>query len=680
MTALADVFAESGLLARHLEGFSYREPQQRMAELVEHALDSRQHAVLEAGTGIGKTYAYVVPILLSNRRAIISTGTKTLQDQLFARDLPALGKALGRPVDIALLKGRANYLCWHRLQNARLDGRLRAPLQSSIDALARWGRSSDSGDLTEIDDLEDDFALRARVTSTVDNCLGSQCDRLDECFVLKARRRAQAARIVIVNHHLLLADLSLKEAGFGELLPGSDCVIVDEAHLLPDIAQQFFDVSVSSRQLVRLGHDIAEEARVAAAGRPLETGALKLADAVAPLIAEAARDAGRRAGVPSRIESALARIGDELTLLADELAAFEGDAGLERCRERCIAARERLEAVLAGDRDLGLKWFEAADACFSAHYTPFDVGRAMAERIGEQGGSWILTSASLAVGDSFAHFTDRLGIGSGGEVTARDAAGGGTARGGTGHIVGRDASDSANDTREPRAVIEAVLPSPFDYQTQGALYLPPGLPQPNDPNYTEALLASVWPLIVAAGGGAFLLFTSHRALGVAERWLSTRPLPGRLFVQGQGARSRLLEDFRAAGDGILLGTGSFWQGVDVRGPALRVVVIDKLPFAVPGDPLIQARIESIRRNGGDPFATFQLPEAVLSLKQGVGRLIRDFDDRGLIVLGDPRLRSRGYGRVFLASLPPFPVLDDAGAALDFVESLQSALPTMTASA
>jgi ATP-dependent DNA helicase DinG len=630
MTELSEVFSANGLLAAHLPGFSYREPQQRMAELVDQALAAGGHAVLEAGTGIGKTFAYVVPILVSGRTAIISTGTKTLQDQLFARDLPALGGALGRPVDVALLKGRANYLCRHRLNNALGDGRLKASLTSEINAIARWGRETDTGDLTEIEDLQDDWRLKARVTSTVDNCLGSQCEQIEDCFVLKARRRAQGASIVIVNHHLLLADLALKEAGFGELLPGVDTVIVDEAHLLPEIAQQFFDVSVSSRQLTRLGHDIADEARVAGASKALESDALALSRGIAKLIPEAGRNAGRHQGMPPRFESVLADVKADLDAIAEQLKGLDNEAGLNRCRERCLDSISRLEQVLGGDQAEGLKWFDASEHGFSAHFTPFDIGDALAERFAAQCGSWVFTSASLAVGDDFSHFNDRLGI---------------------------------------APAIEAVLPSPFDYSDQGALYIPPDLPAPNQPEHTEALLERAFPLITAAGGGAFVLFTSHRALAAAQTWFAHQRLPGPLFVQGTGARSRLLDDFRAAGNGILLGTGSFWQGVDVRGAALRVVIIDKLPFAVPSDPLIQARIESVRRAGGEPFTAFQLPEAVLALKQGVGRLIRDFDDRGLVVLGDPRLRSKSYGRVFLESLPPFARIDDSQAALEFAASL-----------
>jgi ATP-dependent DNA helicase DinG len=637
MQGLVEMFAREGTLARRLPGYTYRDAQRRMAEIVAAALESGEHAAIEAGTGIGKTFAYLVPALLSGRRVIVSTGTRTLQDQLFARDLPLLGGVFGRPADVAVLKGRNNYLCWHRLETALAEGSRGAETIAALQALRVWGRSSGSGDLTELEDLREDHGLRAAVTSTVDNCLGGRCERFDECFVLEARRRAQRAEIVIVNHHLLLADLALKEAGFGELLPGADGVVVDEAHLFPDIAQQFFGVSVTTRELEQLARDLAAEARVAGVGARLEGAADALLRSVADLrIAEDRQPQGRVpwGGAARRLGDALTSWRGELEHLAELLAGVEeAGAGLARCRERCVDGAARLGQIADPAPDAGLRWLERSSRSLAAHWTPLDVGEALAARIETQGGAWIFASATLAIGDDFSHFRRRVGLG---------------------------------------RIAAHVLPSPFDYERNARLYLPQGLPEPNREDHIDALLGAVWPLVEAAGGGAFLLFTSYRSLREAETWIERRTAPGPVFVQGTGPRSLLLERFRRAGDGVLLGTGSFWQGVDVRGPALRLVALDKLPFASPGDPMVQARIEAIRREGGDPFVEAQLPQAVLALKQGVGRLIRDFEDRGLIVLGDPRLRTRPYGRVFLASLPPMRVLDEPEEALAFAEGLRPA--------
>jgi ATP-dependent DNA helicase DinG len=622
MSTLGEVFGPDGTLSKELSSFSFRDAQQEMAELVRRAIATGSHAVLEAGTGIGKTFAYLVPVLLSGRRAIISTGTRTLQDQLFARDLPALGAALGRPVEVALLKGRNNYLCWHRLETTRLDGRESRATRAALQGLASWGSVSASGDLTELDDLAEEHALRTSVTSTAENCLGSQCAQLDRCFVAHARRRAQEADVVIVNHHLLLADLALKETGFAELLPGADTVIVDEAHQLPDIAQQFFGIAVTSRQLELLLRDTLVEGRAAHAGDQLEpvVGAASRALINARLRGPAS--AGR---VPwaaaTEFHDALRSLFAALRGLTEALDALRESApGLERCRERSADAAARLETLATADDDDGLRWLEFGDGGFGAHWTPLDIGATLAQRIEAQGGTWVFTSATLAVGADFGHFFSRIGV---------------------------------------RAPITGILPSPFDYARNARLYVPQGLPEPRAAEHVQTLMEQVWPLVEATGGGAFLLFTSYRAMRAAEAWLESRAAPGPVLVQGAGARSQLLEKFRAAGNAVLLGTGSFWQGVDVRGRALRLVVIDKLPFAAPDDPLVQARVAAIRREGGDAFVEYQLPQAVLALKQGVGRLIRDFTDRGLIVLGDPRLRTRPYGRLFLSSLPPIPELESA---------------------
>jgi ATP-dependent DNA helicase DinG len=630
---LGDVFGTDGALAERLPGFTYRKAQQQMAELVAAALQSGRHAVIEAGTGIGKTFAYLLPVLLLQRRAIISTGTHTLQDQLFGRDLPLLGAAVGRPMQVAVLKGRGNYLCWFRLDAALRDGTRDAQTLAALRALDSWGQASDTGDLTELEDVAEDPALRAQVTSTVDNCLGRDCAFVDRCFVAEARRRAQAADVVIVNHHLLLADLALKDSGFGELLPGTDAVVVDEAHQLPDIAQQFFGWSVSTRELESLLRDVFAEARAAGVLAQLDEPQSALGRAIVGLRAAAVRPEGRTPWIasPTALRDALPDAAAALEDLAAALTPIaEATAGLRNCLERCAASAARLREITVADATEGLRWFDLTPGGVAVHWTPLDIGAALAARIEAQGGVWVFASATLAVGNDFSHFVQRIGL---------------------------------------RGAHERVLPSPFDYERNARLYLPQGLPDPSADEYVETLLATAWPLVEAAQGGAFLLFTSYKALQRAERWLEGRRAPGRVLVQGRGSRSELLNQFRADGNAVLLGTGSFWQGVDVRGRALRLVVIDKLPFAVPSDPLVQARAEAIRRAGGDAFNELQLPQAVLALKQGVGRLIRDFDDRGLIVLGDPRLRTRAYGAKFLASLPAMPVIDELEAALEFAATL-----------
>ena len=637
MAHLADVFKPDGLLARHLPGFTHRDAQEEMARCVGDALARSEHLAVEAGTGIGKTFGYLVPALLSGQRTVISTGTLTLQDQLYGRDLPLLGAAVGRPVRVALLKGRGNYLCRHRLETAQRGGPRDPGLLKQLLPVAAWADTTATGDLNEIADFSPDHASRPWLTSTADNCLGSRCGSFDACFVLEARRRAQRAEVVIVNHHLLMADLALKEAGCGELLPGAQAVIVDEAHQLPEIAQQFFGVSVGSRELEGLARDILAESRAAGVAGELQRLSERLGRSAADSGVQSGQVSGRArwSACPPECQTAVSDWARQLRRLKAALEpARQINPGLQRCAERCQDGIERLDALESTDRD-GLRWVQFAPRSFTVHWSPLDVGAQLGARIAAHGATWVFTSATLAVGKAFDHFLERVGV---------------------------------TDART------RVLPSPFDYRHNARLYLPAGLPAPADPDYVAALLAGTWPIVEATGGGAFLLFTSYRALHEAREWIEHRDPPGPVLVQGTRPRTELLRRFRQAGDAVLLGTSSFWQGVDVRGPALRLIVIDKLPFASPGDPLVEARLEAIRQEGGDPFSAFQLPQAVLALKQGVGRLIRDFSDRGLVILGDPRLRTRGYGHTFLHSLPPMPILDDHAAALGFAGTLCAGEP------
>ncbi len=626
-----------GPLARVIAGFESRREQQQMADWVGEALETRGMLAIEAGTGTGKTFAYLVPTLLSGRQVIISTGTRTLQDQLFNRDLPTVGAALGRPARVALLKGRANYLCLHRLDLAEsmppLPG-VPAPNARMLARIRRWSRDTETGDLAEVRSLRDTDAVRAAVTSTRENCLGTGCPAYSRCHVVAARRQAQASDIVVVNHHLLLADLAMKDEGFGELLPGAEAVILDEAHQVPEIAAQFFGLEFSARQGALLARDaLAELTRLGLADTPVRErlAALEsaIADAAAALLG--AKERVDWAALPEAFVSSLERIRDTLAAGGPEVSAADPeDPGLKQATRRAAKLAGSLEAILDAGADDGIRYVEAGRGSFTLAYTPFEVATRLGELMRAQGGAWIFTSATLAVGEDFSHFLGRIG------------------------------APAARAVR---------IESPFDFESQARIYLPAGLPDPASREYTARVVEAALPLVEAAGGRSFLLFTSHRALSEAAPQLQAPPgfherYP--VLVQGEAPRESLLARFRELGNAVLLGTASFWEGVDVRGHALALVVIDKLPFAAPEDPLLKARLEGIRRRGGNPFQEFQLPQAVLALKQGFGRLIRDREDFGVVMLCDPRLRTRGYGRTFLAAMPPATVVTDIGDAASFL--------------
>jgi ATP-dependent DNA helicase DinG len=650
-TDYQDVFTMGGPLARALPDYAYRPEQAVMAKAVGAALARLEPLIVEAGTGTGKTFAYLIPALLSGRSVIISTGTRTLQDQLFRRDVPMLAKALGLPAKLALLKGRTNYLCRHRLELATQQGALLAPERGVSRLLARvsrWAATTKSGDLAELTDLPEQSPIWPSITSTRENCLGQECPQYSRCHVIEARRNAQAADIVVVNHHLLLADLALKDEGFGDLLPGAEAVILDEAHQVPDIAAQFFGQTWSVRQVQVLMRDITAELAAAAIRAPALVEAVLAVDGHLDGLRFALnRAAGRYewAELSDAFLDALPEIETALSALGGQLEGLGGGAGTANCARRAAHLANALASLRELSEEAGLRWVEVGANGLTLQFTPFEIAERLREYVESRPCAWIFTSATLAIATDFSHFAQRIGL---------------------------------PDART------LCIDSPFDYRDQARLFLPPRMPDPQDPKFADKFIEACAPLIETCGGRAFLLYTSYRGLAEGVRALKARfpnpPFP--VLVQGEAPREALLNRFRDLGNAVLLATGSFWEGVDVKGDALSIVAIDKLPFAAPDDPLLKARLEGIRRRGGNPFFEYQLPQAVLALKQGVGRLIRDFDDYGVIVLGDPRLKTKAYGRVFLESMPPSPVVSDVAVAAEFLRDRlskrQPAVPAVQA--
>lgn len=674
-TALA--LSEQGPIARQLPGFRSREGQQGLAASIGQALASRTALVAEAGTGTGKTFAYLVPLLLSGRRALVSTGTRHLQDQLHARDLPAVRAALGSGVRCAVLKGRANYVCHHHLARQMSDGRFSDPAApGKLRTIHRFAQVSQTGDRAECDTLAEDDPIWIQATSTRENCLGQECPEVKRCFVLRARREALVADVVVVNHHLFCADLALRDESMGELLPNVDAVIFDEAHQLPEAASEFFGESVSSRQLIDLARDLvragltqapdgadwraladrldraARELRLVfeSGAGPAGTGRSGRGMASAPRAQPARRFSREQLLELSALEDTVDALSADLVSISAIVAANAGRGPeLDRCGLRATELLERLQrwwGALADDvRAHGahgapdvppdvppevpsdaasdpvgasVVWAETSAQHVMLRRTPLSVADAFGRHRAGPARAWVFLSATLSIGTDFSHFTDALGL---------------------------------QDARCER------WESPFDFAQQSALWIPRGLGAPTAAGFAEQLAREVWPLICANRGRAFVLCTSLRAMREMAQALraldALQPQGIDWLVQGEAARPALLARFRSASAAVLVGSAGFWEGVDVVGDALSLVIIDKLPFAPPDDPVIQARCESLRRAGGDPFSQVQLPQAALALKQGAGRLIRSESDRGVLVLGDERLVTRGYGRRLLASLPPF---------------------------
>ncbi|MBI3560430.1 MAG: ATP-dependent DNA helicase [Gammaproteobacteria bacterium] len=630
----SEILGESGPLPRQLSGFRVRPAQQAMAEAIRAALEQKTDLLVEAGTGTGKTLAYLVPAVLSGLKIIISTGTKNLQDQLIHRDVPVLRQAMKFTASFAVLKGRANYLCLQRYAAVQQESIFEARQRRHADNLRAWADSTLRGDIAECSVIPENDPLWVKVTSTVDNCLGSDCDAYAQCYVFKARRDAQAADIVIVNHHLLLSDMALHEQGFGELLPKADAYIIDEAHQLPEIASHYFSIGLSTAQCIDLATDSAQAYKdeinesmaffgladnITQAAQQLCAAVGNEQQRVPWLTLEKNKKRGKAlAGLIAALE--------QLHAILSPLA--ERSKALANCWERNQHLLVRLQQLTQTSADGYVHWIEVHRRSVSLHMTPLDIADTFLAHKTQKNGTWIFTSATLTVAADFTHFSSRLGL---------------------------------NQARCLR------WDSPFDYQHNTLLYLPAGMPDPNEPGYTQQVVTVASRILVASRGRAFLLFTSHRALQEAAQLLR-QAVPYPLFVQGEASRDVLLDSFRRTPHAVLLGTSSFWEGVDVRGEALSCVIIDKLPFATPDDPVLQARLESLRQQGKNPFMSYQLPAAVITLKQGAGRLIRDYDDRGVLVICDPRLRSKPYGKIFLQSLPPMPLVEDEHLITDFFEN------------
>ncbi len=629
-------FSAQSPLAAEVASFRPRVQQREMALAVAEAIRDNAILIAEAGTGTGKTFAYLVPALLKGGKVIVSTGTKNLQDQLFQKDLPMVRDALKAPVSVALLKGRANYVCHYHLGLAQSNGLFKT--REDVKHLARivqYAKVTHSGDKSGLADVPENAPIWFNVTSTRDNCLGQECPHHAECFVLKARKEAMEADVVVVNHHLFFADVMLRDEGVTELLPACNTVIFDEAHQLPETASLFFGESLSTAQLFEL----AQDARIEALSNAKDFAALPVA---CDALDKAARDLRlvftREGRMPAGVaqgykgfSSALQTVADKLQHLGSLLEQqAERSEGLENCHQRAQALCLQLQHWRDETALDQVKWLEVFHHSLQLNTTPLSIADIFAKQLAGHPRAWIFTSATLAVKQDFSHYQNELGL-----VAARTA----------------------------------CWDSPFNYGEQALLYVPQGLPEPNSEGYTEAVVQAALPLIEASKGRAFLLFTSLRAMQRAHEILQAefdrKNLKYPLMMQGEGSRNELLSRFREHGNAVLLGSQSFWEGVDVRGEALSLVIIDKLPFAPPDDPVLAARIEQLKKQGRNAFMEYQLPRAIINLKQGAGRLIRDEHDCGVLMICDPRLIAKHYGRRIWQSLPPFRRTRDETVAVGF---------------
>jgi ATP-dependent DNA helicase DinG len=634
--ALDEILGPQGSLARAIAGFEFRPSQLQMSKLVRKALRQESKAVIEAGTGTGKTLGYLVPIVLSGKRTVVSTGTKNLQDQILSKDIPLLSKALGRPVDAVMMKGRKNYLCRYRFDQHFLQPFL---LKKEFDevrgTLQNWAERSEFGDRAELPWLKDDDPLWDSISSTSDQCVGSECMFYEDCFLNRLRQAAAQADLIVVNHHLFFADLMVKKEGFGEIIPRFQAVVFDEAHTLEDIATTYFGKSLSTNQLMDLVNDIEKElADLSNQERKKVRRHLEWVKAGAEHLWDLLREGDEKSRIAEENldgleKGACLEIRKGLDFIHDKSGFAEEDSPvLQSLANRAQELRQSLDKILGSSDTDWLRWYERRKKTVVLHASPLDISQGMKDLLYEKTVPLVFTSATLSTHGHFEYFRSRMGL--------------------------------------TEDVLEGVYPSHFDFESNALFYVPRDLPPPSDPLFTAKVSQRVLEILEITAGRGLVLFTSHNNLNAVHRLLEGR-IPYTLFKQGDAPKSVLLENFRTDTHSVLLATGSFWQGVDVPGEALSCLIVDKLPFDSPGDPLVAARIDRIRSQDGNPFMDYQLPAAIITLKQGLGRLIRNSTDRGVLSVLDVRIMTSRYGRFFIESLPRMPLIHDLHAIRRFFE-------------
>lgn len=632
MKTIKEVFSDGGSLAGLIDDYQHRPEQEDMAHKIFSAISEDQDLVCEAGTGTGKTVAYLVPALLSKQKVIISTGTRHLQDQLFQKDLPLVLEALASPATTMVLKGRSNYLCLEHMELAIHDTKdLNYQNMSDLQEVVQWSSSTKTGDINELGMIEENSVIRSRITSTTENCLGQSCPSFDDCFVFKNRKAALESDLVITNHHLLLSDMSLREKGFGEVLPLADVIVFDEAHQLPELASTYFSQTMSTRQLLELITDIKTADHEEAGDIEELAGSLaKFEKLIRDVRLVFGREDQRlnwlevweKSLLSTALPTMLVAFQDVIDIL--ETACGRGKL-LDNCWQRAKAHYNYIDTYIETKNEESIRWVEIRGHHLYLNQTPVNISETFQQRLSEYNATSVFTSASLAINDDFNYYSRQLGL---------------------------------------EECQTQVWNSPFDYQTQTRLYVPLDLPEPNQFEFFDAFIERTIKLLSYSEGHAFVLFTSHQALKKSAGILS-KEIDYPIFIQGQAPRSELLNQFRHTKHGVLLGTSSFWEGVDVKGEALSLVIIDKLPFASPDDPVLQARLNHFSKQGSNPFMDHQVPQAAISLKQGVGRLIRDVTDRGVCVICDKRVIRKAYGKRIIKALPPMPITHELDDVKDF---------------